>query len=449
MLAASITPEVEPNDSRFFATALSPLESPPSSGYHAAFGSGFLTAGESDYFTFTALAGDHISINVEGIGDRLDSEVVLRNSAGGELRRDRDSGPGADSLTPLYTAPSSGRFYVEVLGDTLITSGDYKFRVDIGRGINLETDANYVNDSTGGADGLSFEQTGALRTASIAGTVMGAESSNTDQDVFALGFMRADSLISLSLDRPEWSTLNSPELEILNSSGSVVASADDLDPFALTFTAQVDDSYYARVRTATAILDGSRFTLTSQRNDWSVVRAEAQAAGGDLVSIGSLEENQLIFDTFGGSRWIGFTDESSEGTYQWSDGSPVTYTRWAVGEPNTPSYDHAYMASNGFWYDERSWIDFHGIFETAAESGDPLISGAGIEAQYLLDASVELRDLVPPVVTAVGRLPAESETTNRVLSTFSVTLSELDPATLSDEAFDLRASGADGLFDTA
>ncbi len=447
MLAASITPEVEPNDDRFFATQLAPAEAPANSGYLAAFASGNIDAGNSDYFTFTALAGDRIVVAAEADNSSLDPEIVLRNSAGGELRSDRDSGAGSDSLTQVYTVPTSGRFYIEVLGDTDTTSGGYQFRVDIARGINLEWDQNYRNDSLNNANSLDFAQTGALKTASVAGTVMATESTNTDQDVFNLGFMRASSSIDVSLQLPAWSTL-SPILEILDGSGAIISSAAD-GTLTTTTTAPSDGNYYARVRTEIAIINGSRFSVIGPSNDWGIVRAEAQAAGGDLASIASAEENQLIYDTLGGGRWIGFTDQDSEGNYQWTDGSPVTYTRWAGNEPNTPSYDYAYMETNGLWYDLYPSNHLSGIMETAAEPGDPLIAGAGVQAQYVLDASVELRDLVPPVVTAIGRLPDEGGTLERVLSTFSVTLSELDPDTLSDDAFDLRAAGPDGLFETA
>ena len=32
--------------------------------------------------------------------------------------------------------------------------------------------------------------------------------------------------------------------------------------------------------------------------------------------------------------WIGLSDRLKEGTFEWSDGSPTTFTAWALGEPN-------------------------------------------------------------------------------------------------------------------
>ena len=35
-----------------------------------------------------------------------------------------------------------------------------------------------------------------------------------------------------------------------------------------------------------------------------------------------------------GTVFIGLTDQSSEGTFKWSNGTPATYTNWAPNEPN-------------------------------------------------------------------------------------------------------------------
>ncbi|MHA2333120.1 MAG: right-handed parallel beta-helix repeat-containing protein [Candidatus Hodarchaeales archaeon] len=53
------------------------------------------------------------------------------------------------------------------------------------------------------------------------------------------------------------------------------------------------------------------------------------------------------------SAWIGFTDEQSEGNWQWITGESVSYTNWESGEPNDSGdgEDYAEMLDSGFWND--------------------------------------------------------------------------------------------------
>ncbi|MCP5526590.1 MAG: VCBS repeat-containing protein, partial [Verrucomicrobiales bacterium] len=72
-------------------------------------------------------------------------------------------------------------------------------------------------------------------------------------------------------------------------------------------------------------------------------------------------------------------------------------------------------------------------------------SGAGLLAQYIL--SVELADVVPPVITSVS-LPAEGSTSMAIIDRFSVGFSEdMMAGTANDPGnYDLRSSGTDDVF---
>ena len=80
---------------------------------------------------------------------------------------------------------------------------------------------------------------------------------------------------------------------------------------------------------------------------WTDSEAFAQTMGGHLVAINDAAENSWVFSTFfsltpapAPSLWIGLTDQSSEGTFFWANGEPVTFTSWYFGEPNnTPNID--------------------------------------------------------------------------------------------------------------
>ena len=63
----------------------------------------------------------------------------------------------------------------------------------------------------------------------------------------------------------------------------------------------------------------------------------ARSFGGDLVSISSATENSYVYSLISnyGNAYIGLSDiYYGEGNYFWLDGSSVSYTNWAFGEPN-------------------------------------------------------------------------------------------------------------------
>jgi alpha-tubulin suppressor-like RCC1 family protein len=78
------------------------------------------------------------------------------------------------------------------------------------------------------------------------------------------------------------------------------------------------------------------FYRLATADTWSQARAAAVAQGYDLTSIQDQAEADWLYSTFGDINdgfWIGLNDFS--GVFEWSDGSPVNYTQWATGEPNT------------------------------------------------------------------------------------------------------------------
>lgn len=85
---------------------------------------------------------------------------------------------------------------------------------------------------------------------------------------------------------------------------------------------------------------------------WPEAEGEAVSRGGHLVSIGTEQEQVFVRNTFGGG-WIGLNDIAQEGTFVWSDGSPVTYLRWRSGEPNNAGggEDWGELESGGDWND--------------------------------------------------------------------------------------------------
>jgi hypothetical protein len=98
----------------------------------------------------------------------------------------------------------------------------------------------------------------------------------------------------------------------------------------------------------------------------SVLSTEAQAAAaansylgatGYLATILDAGENTFITNLISDSAWIGLSDATTEGQWQWVDGPEAgdlaVYTNWSAGEPNdfASGEDYTEIRTNGTWND--------------------------------------------------------------------------------------------------
>lgn len=87
-------------------------------------------------------------------------------------------------------------------------------------------------------------------------------------------------------------------------------------------------------------------------------QAYAQSFGANLISVQSASENADLVQALSNQGfssnviWIGFSDAISEGNFVWYDGSPISYTNWAAGEPNNSGdEDCTQIYPDGSWND--------------------------------------------------------------------------------------------------
>ena len=96
-------------------------------------------------------------------------------------------------------------------------------------------------------------------------------------------------------------------------------------------------------------------------NTWSNSSSAARSQGYELTSVQDQAEADWLAQTFSevaGSFWIGLNDFS--GTMEWSDGSPVAYTQWATGEPNT-TFVAAFVGDHSTTEPSNWYADFAGL----------------------------------------------------------------------------------------
>jgi hypothetical protein len=139
-------------------------------------------------------------------------------------------------------------------------------------------------------------------------------------------------------------------------------------------------------------------------NTWTGSEAEAVALGGHLVTINDAAENAWVVNTFahyGGvlrPLWIGLTDRTVEGNFQWVNREALTYSNWNVltSEPNN---------SGGSGYEE----DYTYIVQE--NSGNPTLL-----ATFWNDVPNDGYGVIPPIYGVVEIDPGTPAVPKPVLS---------------------------------
>ncbi|XP_072543839.1 lactose-binding lectin l-2-like [Salminus brasiliensis] len=106
--------------------------------------------------------------------------------------------------------------------------------------------------------------------------------------------------------------------------------------------------------------NGRCFSYVSKSVDWVTAEAECVKLGGNLVSIHSTSEYQLVKaliranDPAENPTWTGLHDCPKRFTWLWSDGTKFDYSRWNVNEPNNLNSECCVHLN---WTGEKNWND--------------------------------------------------------------------------------------------
>jgi hypothetical protein len=112
--------------------------------------------------------------------------------------------------------------------------------------------------------------------------------------------------------------------------------------------------------------NGHEYELIPIDRKWLEASADCEILGGHLVTIATEEENNFVASLVSEAQivevLIGFTDQDTEGEWQWITNEPVTYTNWDPGEPaDAGQEDYAGIRNDGRWpdlqvYEERPYV---------------------------------------------------------------------------------------------
>jgi hypothetical protein len=94
--------------------------------------------------------------------------------------------------------------------------------------------------------------------------------------------------------------------------------------------------------------EGHLYLACTEALSWADADAYCNGQGGHLVVIGGQQEQLLMLNvTTAFPSWIGLSDEATEDTFAWVDGSPFAYENWLDGEPDDTDHTQNCVAMTG------------------------------------------------------------------------------------------------------
>ncbi|XP_073319991.1 CD209 antigen-like protein C [Pagrus major] len=102
--------------------------------------------------------------------------------------------------------------------------------------------------------------------------------------------------------------------------------------------------------------NNSFYYISTWEKSWQESRSDCLQRGADLVIINSKEEQEFT-QYFRRHMWIGLTDQETEGTWKWVDGTLLTTSYWGAKEPNSHEGRDEDCGEIMFFDDENSWND--------------------------------------------------------------------------------------------
>jgi hypothetical protein len=124
-------------------------------------------------------------------------------------------------------------------------------------------------------------------------------------------------------------------------------------------------------------LNGKIYYISTVDRKWVDAQSHCETNGGHLAIVNTPAKQDFLKNAIGffNAAFIGLNDNSSEGDFQWSDGSQFSYQNWQPGQPDGGTNEN-YVAmhgwSNGRWADYNFWTHKKYILEKSCTGGSDL-----------------------------------------------------------------------------
>ncbi|MCY2986427.1 MAG: FG-GAP-like repeat-containing protein [Planctomycetota bacterium] len=238
--------ESRSNDTAVTATVLTMLEDPAGSTLKSAGARGNLgSSSDTDYFSFSGMAGDQVVLSVEqpyaGASNRLN--YIISKPDGSQLTSFSPNSSTGRGQTAAITLSATGTYTVQVAWYETYTS-EYRFRVLTATPGNVQLESE-TNDGTTNATVVTLATSNDTKFASVAGVA----SQGGDLDYFNLGTVNAGQTVFLTSRQPACSPID-PVVSLYNAQNGYVVESGSGRPF--DGVAQVNitqtGTYYAVIR---------------------------------------------------------------------------------------------------------------------------------------------------------------------------------------------------------
>lgn len=140
-------------------------------------------------------------------------------------------------------------------------------------------------------------------------------------------------------------------MEMYKSTGLWNDNANDCDETG--FVVEIEEQDVA----AEGIYNGNQYEVFEGNLSWTEAKAYCEMLGGHLAYVDSSEENDFVSSlTAKGQEkgyWLGGENLTNSGTYQWTDGTALSYQNWDSNQPDSTNNNEHYLEiwDGGKWND--------------------------------------------------------------------------------------------------